>query len=265
MKSITIMGVMLILLSNIAFSQIILSGKITDKTDGNALIGATIYIPDLKTGAVTDTSGHYKIENLPQTKVLMQVSFLGYKTIATTIDLKTTSAMDFKMEETVTEVGGVVITGTSNATEIKKNPISMVTIDRKAIDQNTSTNIIDAIANLPGVNAVTTSPNVSKPFIHGLGYNRVLTMCDGIRQEEQQWGEEHGVEVDEYSVDKIEVVKGPASLIYGSDALAGVVNLIIAPPVPNNTIKGSLLTEYQTNNGLIGGSASLAGNKNGLV
>jgi iron complex outermembrane recepter protein len=265
MKSINILGIIFLFISHAVFSQITLSGKITDKTDGSALIGATIYIPDLKTGALTDISGFYKIENLPKTKVLVQVSFLGYKTIAISIDLKTISTMDFKMEETVAEVGGVVITGTSNATEIKKNPVSMVTIDRKSIDQNASTNIIDAIANLPGVNAVTTSPNVSKPFIHGLGYNRVLTMCDGIRQEEQQWGEEHGVEVDEYSIDRIEVVKGPASLIYGSDALAGVVNLIIALPVTNNTIKGSLLAEYQTNNGLLGGSASLAGNKNGLV
>jgi iron complex outermembrane recepter protein len=265
MKNFITLSVMLLLLSNTVNSQITLSGKIADKTDGSALIGATIYIPDLKTGAVTDISGAYKIENLPKTKVLVQVSFLGYKTIATSIDLKTNSTMDFKMEETAAEVGGVVVTGTSVATEIKRNPISMVTLDRKSIDQSASTNIIDAIANLPGVNAVATSPNVSKPFIHGLGYNRVLTICDGIRQEEQQWGEEHGVEVDEYSIDKIEVVKGPASLIYGSDALAGVVNLILAPPVPNNTIKGSLLVEYQTNNGLIGGSASLAGNKNGFV
>ena len=258
-------GVMLLLLNNTMFSQITLKGKITNKNDGSALIGAAVYIPDLKTGAVTDTSGIYKIANLPQTKVLVQVSFLGYKTIALSVDLKNTTSMDFKMEESAAEVNEVVITGTSNATEIKRNPVPLVTIDRKEIDEHTSTNIIDAIANLPGVNAVTTSPNVSKPFIHGLGYNRVLTLCDGIRQEEQQWGEEHGVEVDEYSVDRIEVVKGPASLIYGSDALAGVVNLISAPPVPNNMIKGNILAEYQTNNGLIGGSITLAGNKNGFV
>ncbi len=248
-----------------AKSQNILSGKITDKQSGEAIVGVTIYIPDLKTGAVTDITGFYKIENLPRVKVLVQVSFLGYKTIALTVDLKNTSSMDFKMEETVAEMNEVVVTGTSNATEIKKNPVPIIAIDRKSIDQNISANIIDAIANMPGVSAITTSPNVSKPFIHGLGYNRVLTLCDGVRQEEQQWGDEHGVEADEYSTDKIEVVKGPASLIYGSDALAGVVNLISSPPVPNNTIKGNFLAEYQTNSGLIGSSASLAGNKNGVI
>ena len=103
-----------------------------------------------------------------------------------------------------------------------------------------------------GVSTVTTGPNVSKPFIHGLGYNRILTLFDGIRQEGQQWGDEHGIEVDENTVDRIEIVKGPASLTYGSDALAGVVNLLPAPPVPNGTIKAHVETNYQSNNNLIG-------------
>ncbi len=249
----------------VAMSQNVLSGRVSDFRSGESLPGVTVYIPDLKTGAITDTTGLYEITNLPKTKVLVQVSFLGYKTLNRFIDLKNTNSMDFKMEESVAEMNTVVVTGISSATEMKKEPVPIVAIDRKEIDQGISTNIIDAIANLPGVSAVTTTPNVSKPFIHGLGYNRVLTLVDGVRQEEQQWGDEHGVEMDEYATDRIEVVKGPASLIYGSDALAGVVNLISAPPVPNNTIKGNFLAEYQTNNGLIGSSASLAANKNGVI
>src|SRR5674536_98502 len=141
----------------------------------------------------------------------------------------------------------------------------MITVSSRELQQNLNTNIIDAIAKLPGVSAVTTRPNLSKPCINGLGYNRVLTLFDGVRQEGQQWGDEHGVEVDENAVDHIEVVKGPASLTYGSDALAGVVNLLSAPPVPNDTIKGHVETNFQTNNGLAGVSAVLAGNKNGFI
>ena len=121
------------------------------------------------------------------------------------------------------------------------------------------------LQNFPGISEVTTGPNISKPFIHGLGYNRVLTLYDGVRQEGQQWGDEHGIEVDEYGIDRAEIVKGPASLIYGSDALAGVVNLIPFPPVQNGTIQGNFLGEYQTNNGLFGGSLSLDGNQNGII
>lgn len=256
---------LLILLCNTVVSQVTITGKITDKKTGEELIGATVFIPDLKTGDVTDKNGIYKILNLPVTKALIQVSYLGYNTIASTVDLKAATTLNFEMDEAVVEMKGVVITGSSKATQIRENPIPEVTINRKIIDQNISTNIIDAIANLPGVSAVTTGPNVSKPFIHGLGYNRVLTLYDGIRQEGQQWGDEHGEEIDDYAIDRIEVVKGPSSMVYGSDALAGVVNLIPYPPVTDGDLKGSFLSEYQTNNGMIGNSLSLAGNKKGYI
>jgi iron complex outermembrane receptor protein len=242
-----------------------LSGKITDKTTGATVPGATIYIPDLKSGTVSDANGFYSLSHLPKTRLLVQVSFLGYKTIIEKIDFSTTTTKDFVLEPSITEINEVVITGTSRSSEIKRNPIPIMVMDRKSIDQVMSTNIIDAIAKLPGINAVTTGPNVSKPFIHGMGYNRVLTLVDGIRQEGQQWGDEHGIEVDENAINKVEIVKGPASLTYGSDALAGVVNLIpFATAIPGE-IKGNISTNYQTNNRLIGTSASIDGNDNGLV
>lgn len=251
--------------STIPEQKTFLAGKVTDKLTGESLPGVTLYVPDLKIGAISAIDGSYKIENLPQTKILVQVSFLGYNTIIEMIDLSNTTTKDFKLEVSIKEMNEVVVTGTSKATEIRKSPIPIVAIDKKHIDQNLSTNVIDAIAKLPGLNTVTTGPNVSKPFIRGLGFNRVLTLYDGVRQEGQQWGDEHGVEVDEFSVDRIEVVKGPASLTYGSDALAGVVNLIPAPPVLDGMIKGNFTANYQTNNGLLGSSAALAGNNNGFV
>ncbi len=242
-----------------------LTGKVTDKASGKPILGVTIVIPDLKTGTATDENGNYQIGNLPRAKVLVQLSFLGYKTIIATIDLAKDTIRNFAMEESITEMNEVVVTGTSKATEIKRDPVPIMVIKRAQVDENLSTNIIDAIAKEPGVNAVTTGPNVSKPFIRGLGYNRVLTLYDGVRQEGQQWGDEHGIEVDQYSIDKIEIVKGPASLTYGSDALAGVVNLLPAPPVPEGTIKGEVVSDYQTNNGLFGLSGAAAGNSNGLI
>src|SRR5207253_4758873 len=86
-----------------------------------------------------------------------------------------------------------------------------------------------------------------------------------VRQEGQQWADEHGIEVDQNTVDRVEVVKGPASLIYGSDAVAGVVNLLPPNPPAEGTIAGNISNEYQTNNGLIANSASLAGNKNSFI
>jgi iron complex outermembrane receptor protein len=255
----------MILSYHITNAQNKITGKITDNITGEVIPGATVYIPELKTGTIADINGVYKIENLPKVKIIIQVSFLGYKSVIETIDLTTTTSRDFIMEQAITEMNEVVVTGSSRATEITKAPVPMITVSSKELQQNLNTNIIDAIAKLPGVSAVTTGPNVSKPFIHGLGFNRVLTLFDGVRQEGQQWGDEHGIEIDENAVDRIEIVKGPASLIYGSDALAGVVNLIPAQPVPDGAIKGHVETNYQTNNGLFGAHAALAGNKNGFI
>lgn len=153
----------------------------------------------------------------------------------------------------------IVITGATRATLIKENPVSITAISRKQIEKATESNIIDALVkNVPGLNAVKTGPNISKPFIHGLGYNRVLTIYDGMRQEGQQYGDEHGLEVDHYNIDKAEVIKGPAGLLYGSDAIAGVISLFPVIPTGNEgTFYGKYLSEYQTNNNLIGNGVTL--------
>jgi len=129
-----------------------------------------------------------------------------------------------------------------------------------------SMNVIEAIGKLvPGVTGLSTGPAISKPIIRGLGYNRVVTVHDGVRQEGQQWGDEHGIEIDEYSIQKIEVLKGPASLFYGSDAMGGVVHFITNVPVETGTIKANILATYVDNNGLYGANANVAGHlKNGF-
>ncbi len=242
-----------------------LSGIITDHATGETLPGVNIYIPDLKTGTISNFDGTYKIENLPSSKVLVQVTLTGYKLISEIIDLEVTNTHDFVLEEAVNELHEIVVTGLTNSSEKNRTPTPISSIPRIELLQNTSTNIMDAIARQPGMSQVTTGVGISKPVIRGLGYNRVVTVMDGIRQEGQQWGDEHGIEVDEYAVNKVEILKGPASLTYGSDAMAGVINLLSAPTLPDGQINGNVLANYQTNNGLVGYSANIAGNKNGFI
>ncbi|MBA3705176.1 MAG: TonB-dependent receptor [Bacteroidetes bacterium] len=242
-----------------------LSGKITDKQTGESIPGAAIYISDLKTGTVSGIDGSYKIENLPQTKVLLQISFIGYKTIIETVDLAVTTTKDFVLEVSIKEIHEVVVTGLSTAGERKRTPTPISTITKIQLLQNSSTNIIDALSKQPGISQVSTGTGISKPVIRGLGYNRVVVLNDGIRQEGQQWGDEHGIEIDESSVSKVEILKGPASLSYGSDAMAGVINMISDPTLPEGKISGNLIGNYQTNNGLIGYSMNIAGNQKGFI
>ena len=242
-----------------------LSGKITDSKTGEALPGVAVYLPDLKTGTTSASDGTYKLDNLPKTKVLVQVTFIGYKLIAETVDLSQVNVKDYRMEVSVTELNEVVVTGLSKAAERNRTPTPISIIPPLQLLQNSSSNIIDALAKQPGISQVTTGPGISKPVIRGLGYNRIITLNDGIRQEGQQWGDEHGIEIDEFAVSKVEILKGPASLSYGSDAMAGVINFIAAPTLPEGVIEGKILTEFQTNNGLFGSSANVAGNKHGFI
>ena len=240
-----------------------LSGTVKD-SKGAPLEGAVVEIPDLKTGTVTDSSGHYQVNNLPNGKFIVVASMISYSKTTFTIAITGNTTHDFVLNESAIESKEVVITGQSKATEINRSPVPVVAVNNQYLRENISSNIIDALVKVPGVTAVTTGPNISKPFIRGLGYNRILTLYDGMRQEGQQWGDEHGIEVDEYGIDRVELVKGPASLIYGSDALAGVVNLIPTPPAQDGHIIGDFTGEYQSNNNLIGGSGMMSGNQNGF-
>jgi len=238
-------------------------GFVKDKNN-HPLPGAVIQIPDLKTGTVTDSNGYFMINNLPNGNYIIVAGMISYATTSKSITINGITQADFILSESAIEGHEIVITGQSKATEIRRSPIPILAINHDYLMQNSFTNIIDAMAKVPGIATVSTGPNVCKPFIRGLGYNRILTLFGGMRQEGQQWGDEHGIEVDEYNVDRIEVVKGPASLIYGSDALAGVVNLIPVAPAPDGKTIGNVTSEYQGNNGLIGLSAMLSGNKKGF-
>ncbi|HOZ98502.1 MAG TPA: TonB-dependent receptor [Niabella sp.] len=132
------------------------------------------------------------------------------------------------------------------------------------MQQSSGTSLLDVVAKAPGVSIVSTGPAIAKPVIRGLGYNRVVTINDGIRQEGQQWGDEHGLEVDEYSAQKIELLRGPSSLMYGSDAIGGVINIMTNVPIAINTIQTNISGSFNANNGLWGQYANVAGNLHGF-
>jgi len=243
-----------------------LKGKIVDAQTQSPLPGATISIPDLRTSAVTNQDGEFVFKNLPaKGRFLVQVSYIGYRTITKSIELSDPGSLEFALQASVIEGREVVITGSASSSDNRKNSTSVSTVSKSDLLYHPSTNLIDAISRVPGVAQVTTGPGISKPVIRGLSYNRVVTVSDGVKQQGQQWGDEHGIEIDQYSADHVEVLKGPASLMYGSDALGGVINILDGLPAPDGTLRGEFLTNYATNNGLTGNSLMLQGNENGFI
>lgn len=159
----------------------------------------------------------------------------------------------------------LTVTGVTGDTKLKNSTAPISIVKGKELRQTTSTNIIDALSKQPGISQITTGSGISKPIIRGLGYNRIIVMNEDIRQEGQQWGDEHGIEIDGAGVNSAEILKGPASLMYGSDAMAGVVILHGAPILPEGDMKATVSSEYQTNNGLFDYSLNFAGNQKGFV
>ncbi len=159
----------------------------------------------------------------------------------------------------------VTVTGLTGTTRANHSPAPISVIAPRVLRETSSTNIIDAVAHQPGVSQITTGSGISKPVIRGLGYNRIITVNDGVRQEGQQWGDEHGIEVDGQAVHSVEILKGPASLMYGSDAMAGVLVLHEQPVMPLGQMAATIGGEYQTNNHLWDYTIDFAGNQRGIV
>jgi iron complex outermembrane recepter protein len=241
------------------------TGTVTDIKTGLPLRAASVVLSESKMGTTTDSNGRYQLGNVPLGHTIIEVSYEGYRTIVEHVDVRSgNNTRDFTLSSSIVANEAVTITAVGTATSIRKAPVSITRINRSELLGAPSSNIIDAISRQPGVSQLTSGPAISKPIIRGLGYNRLVVINDGIRQEGQQWGDEHGIEIDENSVNRVEIVKGPASLIYGSDALAGVINIITTVPVPVNTIKASVLGSYNTNNKQRSFFGSLGGNQNGV-
>lgn len=267
-----IYSILVILLAVFTFSSTFaadvaqLSGKIIDAQTKSPLPGATIAIPDLRVSAVTNQDGVFTLKNIPaRGQFLVQISYIGYKTITQAVDFANPGTLEFALQQSVIEGREIVITGSASSSDNRKNSTSVATVSKADLLYHPSTNLIDALSRVPGVSQVTTGPAISKPVIRGLSYNRVVTLNNGVKQQGQQWGDEHGIEIDQYSADHVEILRGPASLMYGSDALGGVINILDGLPAPEGTLKGEFLTNYATNNGLTGNSLMLQGNENGLV
>ena len=247
-----------------AAQQFTLTGKVLDKSTGKALPGASVYLPEIKKGTIANKEGVFTL-NIEAGAHVLEISYVGYATDVENIRLQNNLEKNFYLNSSVLEGGNVIVTSFLRATSTRRTPTPVTIIKKDELFRGVSSNLIDALSKVPGVSQISTGPAISKPIIRGLGYNRVVVMNDGIRQEGQQWGDEHGIEIDEYNVSRTEVLKVPASLIYGSDALAGVINIISNVPVSEGVIKGNVFSNYQTNNRLMGNHFDLSGNNKGFI
>ena len=125
----------------------------------------------------------------------------------------------------------------------------------KELQKKGTSTLIEGLATIPGVSQVSTGTSIGKPVIRGLSGNRVLVYSQGVRIENQQFGDEHGLGLNDAGVESVEVIKGPASLLYGSDALGGVLYLNPEKFAEANTFKTNFSQKFFSNT--LGSNSSL--------
>ncbi|MDE3213574.1 MAG: TonB-dependent receptor plug domain-containing protein, partial [Bacteroidota bacterium] len=245
-------------------AQHLLSGKVVDARSGKPLSEVMINIPEIHTGVLSDSAGRFTIRDVPEGTYLVEAHLLGYATDLRNVSVKGTLQEDFSLTPSPVQLREVVVTGVVAPTDNQNNPVPVTVVDHNYLMAHSATNVIDAVTRVPGVSGMTDGQSITKPVIRGLGYNRVLTINDGVEQMDQPWFDEFGIEADPYAVSRYEILKGPASLAYGSDAIAGVLNLIPEAPLPEGTRKADVLVHYQSNSGLMAVAGHMAGTHRGI-
>ncbi|MFC0261909.1 TonB-dependent receptor [Fontibacter flavus] len=244
----------------LAAQTLSLSGKVIDKDTKLPLPGVTILIADLNRGVVTDLDGNFSISGLPERNITLQISFVGYGTEVQTIKPGNASkTLLIQLEEMTTNIDEVVVSGAYIMSK-ESSPISIEKVSKTDLLKMPSPNLMSALARTPGVSEISLGPGISKPVIRGLSFSRVLSVYQGARFENQQWGADHGLGMTETGIANIEMIKGPASIIYGSGAMAGVVNLIEEKDAIQGDIEGYLNLRGYSNTLGVRSEAGVKGN-----
>lgn len=199
-----------------------ISGITSDK-DTKPLPNVIVSIPEIHKETISDTDGNYILNNLPNGTFKIVYSSVGYGT--QTFDITVSSNEIIKnitLQDAIIHMDEVIVSTAFNKLQ-SQNVMKVEHESIKSLQQKGAATLIEGLATIPGVSQVSTGTSIGKPVIRGLSGNRVLVYSQGVRLENQQFGEEHGLGLNDAGVESVEVIKGPASLLYGSDALGGVL------------------------------------------
>lgn len=221
-----------------------LSGAIYDGETNEVLQGALIRLVDFPASTSSAENGNYIISSICPGNYRIECLLIGYKNISKVIEISNYTSFDFILHADTCLLESLVIAGKRETHYAQ----SIVHLEGKALDQTRGLSLGASLKNIAGVNTLQTGPSIAKPVIQGMYGNRILILNNGIRHEGQQWGSEHAPEIDPFIASRITVIKGARSILYGADAIGGV---ILVDPKALRTIAG------------VGGELNLVGLTNG--
>ena len=222
----------ILLYSTSLYSEVLtgeIKGRVTD-ADNKPVPNVYVVINEPGVSFTTDAEGNYSAEDIPYGHYHFTFSKTGFITKTLEIDLRAPVVIkDVVLENSLIQTSTIDVTSSFEAQNISQSTFSISTLSLKNLIQDRSHNLSSTISEIPGVNSITTGIGIGKPVIRGMTSNSVLIVHDGVKHESQQWGDEHSPEISVYDLDRIEILRGPASLLYGSEGIGGVVNIISKP------------------------------------
>jgi iron complex outermembrane recepter protein len=244
------------------------SGLVTDSA-GVPLADARVLLTELRRATVSSPEGRFVFPEVAPGVYHLSVSAIGFAPVVERFTVgEQDTVLHVSLKPSIVELQALQVTASPNATTLLNSPqpVSALSGDELALAQAPS--LGETIQALPGVRSLNTGTGIGKPVIRGLTSNRVLVIADGQRLETQQWGDEHSPNVDTEDADRVEVIRGPASVLYGSDALGGVVN-VVPKELPDaigrpGFVSGNISTAYSTNNRQPDGTLAFEGAQGGL-
>ena len=209
-----------------------LVGRVADSA-GAALPGVRVTVLELRRNAVTDDSGRFRLAALPSGSYTVSLARLGFAPQARRVTIASADAvLEVRMRAAGVQIAAVQVTATPGATLAMESPQPTAVLEGPELRQSQGAAVGETLEQIPGVRSLSMTTGIGKPVIRGMTHYRVVTLDNGQRSETQAWGHDHSPNVETAVAERIEVIKGPASVLYGSDALGGVVN-VIAPALPD--------------------------------
>ncbi len=213
-----------LVVTTFSYGQHSIHGKITDESTNEPVVGATIFIPKLDLGTITDFEGNFTFQDISSGRYDLVISSLGYASKTLNITISAEESLQISLSPSAIEMEEVIVSTPFHQLQ-SDNVMKVERATMEELNRTGAINITEGLSQLAGVDNITTGSGIGKPVIRGLSSNRVLVYTQGVRLENQQFGDEHGLGVNSSGIQSVEVIKGPASLLYGSDALGGVLYL----------------------------------------
>ncbi len=202
-----------------------LAGTVRDR-DGRPVAGAVVALPELHRATRSDADGRFHLAGIPPGRYTITVRAPGFAPLAREVSVAGATALDLALERTALVMEPVTVTATRAPLQAGGSPLPAAALSGERLRRDQAASLAHALAGLAGLDVLATGQQIGKPVIRGLAGPRVLVLADGSRLEDYSWSDEDGPSVDVRLAERVEVIRGPASVLYGSDAVGGVINVL---------------------------------------